>query len=195
MQKRDGSEVLRGSASIGPEHPLTALDQRLARVVRASSKSPSTGIAVGKRSKRHSVTMDFMQHMGKFYPFSLNDKLNVITERSEWYKCDRGIQSPWGRPVIPMEMISVLLRHNDDNFPFSDQSSGVQLFADQEIRLISGPLFVGERYDVEHKVVALTNTRRTENCWIRTSVYPAKSDRPVAEMLLNIASFKASPIA
>ena len=159
------------------------------------SKSSESDIAVGTKSERRNVTMGFTQHMGKLYPFSLNDKLDVITERSDWYTDGGGTQSPWGRPVLPMEMISVLLRHSDDNFPFSGQAAGVQLFADQEIRLISGPLFVGASYDIEHKVVGIIDTRRAENCWIRTSVYPPKSGKPIAEMLLNIARLKASPRA
>jgi hypothetical protein len=66
------------------------------------------------------------------------------------------------------------------------------LFADQEIRLIKGPLFVGEPYDIEREVVALSGSKRTESMWIKTSVYALGSSDVLATMLLNIASLKDS---
>ena len=65
------------------------------------------------------------------------------------------------------------------------------MFADQEIRLLRGPLFVGESYVTEREVVALSGSRRTESVWVRTTVF-AKDDKPVATMLLNMASIKDS---
>jgi hypothetical protein len=66
------------------------------------------------------------------------------------------------------------------------------LFADQEIRQIEGPLFVGEAYEVEREVVALSGSRKTESLWVRTTVYSAATGRRVATMLLNGASIKDS---
>ena len=67
----------------------------------------------------------------------------------------------------------------------------VGLFADQEIRLLRGPLFAGEDYQTEREVVALSGSRRTESLWVRTTVF-ASNDVPVATMLLNLASIKDS---
>jgi hypothetical protein len=67
----------------------------------------------------------------------------------------------------------------------------VGLFADQEIRLIRGPLFAGEGYQTEREVIALSGSRRTESLWVRTTVL-ASDDSPVAKMLLNLASIKDS---
>ena len=49
----------------------------------------------------------------------------------------------------------------------------VGLFADQEIRMHSGPLFVGQAYEIDREVVALSGSRRTESMWIRTRVFRA----------------------
>jgi hypothetical protein len=65
------------------------------------------------------------------------------------------------------------------------------LFADQEIKLLNGPLFVGQDYELEREVVALSGSRRTESLWLRTSVY-ASDHLPAATMLLNLASIKDS---
>ena len=45
---------------------------------------------------------------GAAYPFSLADKLRRITEPHPWYTPEGARSSPWGRQVVPMEMISVL---------------------------------------------------------------------------------------
>src|SRR5437899_444361 len=50
--------------------------------------------------------MGFDTHIGNHYPFTLADKLKVITEPSPWYMRESGAESPWGRRMIPTEMIS-----------------------------------------------------------------------------------------
>ena len=133
--------------------------------------------------------MDFDQNMGDLYPFSLareaeghHRALGRIIRRS----CN-----PWGRAIIPMEMLSVLFQYRarEDRLPIRGPAVG--LFADQEIRLLRGPLFVGENYTTEREVVALSGSRRTESVWVRTTVF-ASDDKPVATMLLNMASIKDS---
>ena len=100
-------------------------------------------IKVGMKTSRQEVKMDFDQHMGDLYPFSLAGKLKVITEPSPWYA---GSDNPWGRPIVPFEMLSVLFQYRarEDKLPVRGPAVG--LFADQEIRLLRGPLFVGESY-------------------------------------------------
>ena len=66
------------------------------------------------------------------------------------------------------------------------------LFADQEIRLIKGPLFVGEPYEIEREVVRLSGSKRTESAWVKTSVFLPGSDEALATMLLNSATMKES---
>ena len=112
--------------------------------------------------------MDFDQHMGDLYPFSLEQKLKVITEPSAYYSQEL---NPWGRAIIPMEMLSVLFQYRarEDRLPIRGPAVG--LFADQEIRLLRGPLFVGESYATEREVVALSGSRRTESVWMRTTVF------------------------
>jgi hypothetical protein len=126
--------------------------------------------------------------MGDLYPFSLRDKLKVITEPSPYYS---GADNPWGRPLVPFEMLSVLFQYRarEDRLPIRGPAVG--LFADQEIRLVRGPIFVGESYSTEREVVALSGSRRTESVWVRTTVF-AVDDAPAATMLLNLASIKDS---
>jgi hypothetical protein len=124
------------------------------------------------------------------YPFSLKQKLSVITENSHWYS--DAAASPWLRPIIPFEMVSVLVQSSSREAGFPMKGPAIGLFADLEVRMIDGPLFVGEDYVVRREVVALAQSRRTESCWVRSRIFDASGERQVAEMLLNSASLKNS---
>jgi hypothetical protein len=191
MVKRDGTEVLRGTASVGHGGPATALDQRLTELKPLADPVILHDVKVGMKTARQTVRMGFDQNMGELYPFSLSEKLKVITELSSYYRKEEISDNPWGRPIIPIEMLSVLFqyRSRDDRLPIKGPAVG--LFADQEIRLLRGPLFVGEDYETEREVIALSGSRRTESLWVRTTVF-AEDDAPVAKMLLNLASIKDS---
>ena len=86
MVKRDGTEVLRGTASVGDEGLPTALDQRLTELKPLADPVILRDVKVGMKTKRQTVRMDFDQNMGDLYPFSLEDKLEVITEPSAYYR-------------------------------------------------------------------------------------------------------------
>jgi hypothetical protein len=74
-----------------------------------------------------------------------------------------------------MEMLSVLFQYKSKQDRLPSKGPAVGLFADQEIRLLRGPLFVGWEYELEREVVALSGSRRTEafgsgpRCSIRRS--------------------------
>ncbi len=187
MEKEDGTEVLRGTISIGGAGP-TALAARLGELRPLDQPVILRDVRVGMRQGRHPVRMGADQHMGDLYPFSLNDKLAKITEPSRFYR-EAG---PFGDPVIPMEMISVLLQYSSRRPGWPVKGPAVGLFADQEIRLINGPLFVGRDYEIEREVVFLSGSRRTESMWVRTTVYDPGGASPRAEMLLNSATLVES---
>ncbi|WP_407113915.1 hypothetical protein [Bradyrhizobium sp. LMG 9283] len=186
MLKRDGTEVLRGTASI-VESP-TALDLRLRELKPLADPVILRDVKVAQTSKRQSVRMAFDQNMGDLYPFTLRQKLAVITESSQYYST---ADNPWGKPIIPMEMLSVLFQYRSKDDPLPAKGPAVGLFADQEIRLVKGPLFVDEEYEVEREVVALSGSRRTESAWVKTRVFD-QAGTLVATMLLNMATLKDS---
>jgi hypothetical protein len=192
MERSDGTEILRGSASIGEDHGPTALEQRIATLEKPERLVILRDVHVGMKSRRIPVRMEAQQHMGALYPFSLADKLRVITENSPWYSDVGATTSPWQRPIIPIEMISVLCGYAKDADPLPVRGPVVGLFADQEIRVIRGPLLVGEDYEIEREVIALSGSRRTESMWIKTRIYRPGTTELLATMLLNSASLKDS---
>src|SRR3982751_957385 len=98
MTKRDGAEILRGTASIGGGGTETAPHKRLGELKPLADPVILHDVKVGMKTTRQTVKMDFDQNMGDLYPFSLREKLKVITEPSPYYSDD---SNPWGRAIIP----------------------------------------------------------------------------------------------
>ena len=193
-EKADGTPVLTGSASVGDAnaHPHE-LQQRIARLRPPTGLVINRDLKVGQRGAQpEAIRMGFDQHMGDYYPFTLADKLKVITEPCDWYTPQGGAASPWGRPIIPTEMISVLLGSTIGQAGLGGRKPAVGLFAGQQIRLIDGPLFVDQDYELEREIIALSESARTESAWVKTRVYELPTRKLVAEMILNSATMKAS---
>jgi hypothetical protein len=196
--KRDGTPVLTGTASVdfGSGHGETDLSARLAKTL-----SREVGevfiidqLAVGQRGARESapggdvVTMGFDDHMGDLYPFTLQRKLDTITERMSYF--ERDAVTPWGGPIVPMEMLSVLTGSTSHLSGFRVRQPSVGLFIDLEVRVLDGPVFVGRPYRLEREIVALSQSKRTESYWTRTTLFDA--ELAVAEVLLHSGVFKES---
>ncbi len=192
-EKRDGTSVFSGTAGIGPNYGESELDRRCARLIPSDQLVILSELEVGMKgqSPEH-VIMDFDQHMGDSYPFTLNEKLKVITELCLWYRQEEGGSSPWNRAIIPLEMISVLTQYSQKDTAFPIRGPAVGLFADQEIKLIQGPLFVSHPYRLEREIVNLSESRRVESLWVLTRVFDEETNELVAECILNSATLKDS---
>ena len=188
-EKEDGTLVLEASASLGEGETLLA--KRMAALRPPERLVILEDLRVGlKGVTDEPVRMDPDQHMGDLYPFSLNQKLAAITETSPWYSDPAA--SPWSRAIIPLEMVSVLAEYSSHDAKFPVKGPAVGLFADQEIRMVDGPLFVGEDYVIRREIVALAESRRTESYWVKSRIYDAAGVTLKAEMLLNHATLKDS---
>jgi hypothetical protein len=186
--KADGTPVLTGTATADSEAE-TELGARLAR----TDADPGDMFIVDQltvglhRRETVRVAVDRDTRNGDLYPFSLGQKLDAITEPSAWYDSP---DNPWGRPVLPMEMISVLSQKRGTDFPVRGPAVG--LFLDLEVRLLGEPLFVGQEYLLDREVVGLGQSRRTESYWVRTTVRHGGTGDPAATVLLHSAVFKES---
>jgi hypothetical protein len=192
MVKRDGTEVLVGTASVGGAVTQTALEKRLAELKPLAEPVILRDATIGTKTATQTVKMEFNQVMGDLYPFSLRDKLAAITEPSPYYDPVTAAGGKWGKPIIPFEMLSVLFQYTSRADAISIKGPVVGLFADQEIKLLKGPVFVGDTYDLVREVILLTGSRRSESLWLRTTVVEARSATQVATMLLNLAHLKES---
>jgi hypothetical protein len=189
-RKADGTPVLAGTASVGPDHPETELEARLAKHGDPGELFIVDQLRVGMRDESPEVSVTHADRNGPGYPFSLAEKLERITEPHPWYTPDGGADSPWGRAVLPIEMVSVLSAKAGASWPVRGPALG--LFLDLEIRLVAGPVFVDQTYSVEHEIVGLGQSRRTESYWTRTALTDTRTGRVAAVVLLHSGVFKES---
>jgi hypothetical protein len=189
-QKRDGTPVLMGTASVGPNYGETELERRMSRLRPADQLVILADLQVGQKGAGNPerIRMDMDQHMGDMYPFSNAQKLQEITESHRYY----GDDSPWGKPAVPLEMVSVLTQYTSGQSGYRSRGPAIGLFAGQQIKMINGPLLVGEDYLLEREIIALSESRRTESNWILSRVYRASDQELVAEAILNSATLKDS---
>jgi hypothetical protein len=189
--KRDGSPVLTGTASVGPQHDDTELERRLAALGEPGVLHVVDRLTVGdRREGRRPVRISMSEHNGASYPFSLEEKLARITEPHPWYTHEGAKSSPWGRAIVPMEMISVLAHKEGVSWPVRTPSLG--LFLDLEVRFVEGPVFVDQDYAVVHELVGLGQSRRTESYWTRSTLTDVATGRDTAVVLLHSGVFKDS---
>lgn len=189
-EKKDGTPVLTGTASIGADHEPTALEQRMAKLRPVENLVILRDLQVGDTFEASdTVKMDFDQHLGALYPFTLKEKLAAITENTPWHMADAA--SPWGRPAIPLEMVCVLSQYSG-NPNWNIREPHIGLFADLEIGMLKGPLFVGKEYALKREIVAVGETRRTEGYWVKTMIHDVETDEAVAYVLLHHAIMKDS---
>ncbi len=189
--KADGTPVLVGTASVGPDHPESELGARLAKLGDPGELFVVDQLVVGMRSPQPRVaSVTHADGNGPGYPFSLAEKLERITEPHPWYTPDGGARSPWGRAVLPMEMVSVLSAKAGTAWPVRGPALG--LFLDLEIRLVEGPVFAGQTYAVESEIAGLGQSRRTESYWTCTTLTDTDTGRVAAVVLLHSGVFKES---
>jgi len=199
-----------GHAESGPTGTAadpSELDSRLAGLREPGDLFIVDRLAVGRRCAPVTSMVDMDSPNGDGYPFSLRQKLDSITESCDYYSNGHGSDhasdhssgasigssrddNPWGSPVLPMEMVSVLSEKVGNDLPVRGPAIG--LFMDLEVRLVHGPVLVGHEYVLEREVVALGQTRRTESYWVRTTITDPETDRVTATVLLHSGIFKES---
>jgi hypothetical protein len=188
-EKADATPVLTGTASIRRDD-TTELDERRRRGLDDPGQLYIVDqLEIGSTvSVPEPVVMGFDDHNGSLYPFTLAQKLEHITECSSWYLPDG--DSPWGRPIVPTEMLSVIAHRSNAHFPVRGPAIG--LFIDLEVRFVEGPVFVGRPYLVDHTLVGVGQTRRVESYWTESTVTDAETGAHAATVLLHQGVFKAS---
>jgi len=193
--KADGAPVLTGTASVGPDHPPTELQPRISK----AHDSPATDLVIHDQLVvgQKGVVADVVStaadvHYGDMYPFTLERKLDTITESLAWHDPAFAVDTPWGAAVVPMEMLSVLAGSGSKGSGFTVRQPSVGLFIDLEVRVLGRPVLVGREYRVEREIIGLAQSRRTESYWTRSTLVDVEDDIPTAEVILHNGVFKDS---
>jgi hypothetical protein len=87
-------------------------------------------------------------------------------------------------------MISVLANKSSHRWPVRSPVMG--LFLDLEIKLIHGPVFLDQTYSLHREVIGLSQSRKTESYWVRTTLTDTDTGKVAAEVTLHSGVFKAS---
>ncbi len=199
-EKADGTPVLEGTASIDGSSSIDGPDAGTAlapRLAKAQSNPPGElfiidQMRVGQKGEEaETIRIGFDDHLGNLYPFTLREKLDKITESMTWYE-PAVADNPWGRPIIPIEMMSVITNSGSKRVGFVARQPSVGLFIDLEVQMVNGPVFVDQPYRIDREIIALGQSRRTESYWTLTTLTDDETDLVAARVLLHQGVFKDS---
>eukprot|EP00928_Gymnodinium_smaydae_P033096 TRINITY_DN23806_c0_g2_i1.p1 TRINITY_DN23806_c0_g2~~TRINITY_DN23806_c0_g2_i1.p1 ORF type:complete len:368 (-),score=31.66 TRINITY_DN23806_c0_g2_i1:94-1140(-) len=209
MEHMDGRVVFEGTASVGLKRgEMTTMAQsKMAKMKPIKSELLFVRHPVGTKSTTvEKAQIDFGRVIGPLFPFTLEQKLEIITEFHPWFTKVGGRQSPWGRPILPPESLNQImlgLCGSDEpaQWPriaqderFAKEFGGrtpVGLFGGCEVIIHAGPVFVGETYNLTRELVGKGETPKAEFRWDR-SVLTDQSGKVVAEMTLQSMMLKGS---
>ena len=210
MEHVDGRVVLNGTASVGvkPNDIESTAKNRMAKAKPIEGNLVFARHPIGTKSTNiETARIDFQQTIGPLFPFSLNEKLECITEWHPWFSEDAGGKSPWGQPILPPECLNAIMlglcgTREASEWPgipgdswLENLISGrtpVGLFGGCEVWLHAGPVCPGVEYDVTREIVGKGETRGTEYEWIRTYLWEKGTKKLVAEMTLQNMMLKGS---
>mmetsp|Transcript_21197 Transcript_21197/g.38692 ORF Transcript_21197/g.38692 Transcript_21197/m.38692 type:complete len:338 (-) Transcript_21197:50-1063(-) len=208
MEHLDGRVVLEGTASAGlkPGETTTMVQSKLRGTKAVQNpllferQKPGTK-SVGRTPM--CISFEGPVHP-RLFPFSLKEKLEIITEYHPWFAQDTGPTSPWGRPVLPPELLNAVMLEGleptrwpaavgDDwvKAKLGDKTP-VGLFGGCEVFMHNGPVFTAEPYELSYEVLATGETPRAEFVWTRASLWKAHSETLVAQMTLQSLYLKQS---
>eukprot|EP00747_Dinoflagellata_sp_TGD_P170302 gnl/TRDRNA2_/TRDRNA2_201523_c0_seq1.p1 gnl/TRDRNA2_/TRDRNA2_201523_c0~~gnl/TRDRNA2_/TRDRNA2_201523_c0_seq1.p1 ORF type:complete len:321 (+),score=59.47 gnl/TRDRNA2_/TRDRNA2_201523_c0_seq1:44-1006(+) len=193
LRFEDGSLALEGTASLG-HVPGSTVSQQLSKVTAPRDELIiMKGIKIGDRSPRVKVSVrDWDMNLRELghgtFPYTMREKLKVITEPHLWFTEEGGAKSPWGSAILPPENIhSVMYPQGLPRWP---RPQAVGLLGACEMRLFNGPVVFGGEYELETEVIKVGETPRTEFYWTKSTLY--SGDKVVGEMDLQQMSLKNS---
>jgi len=211
MEHVDGRIVLEGTAGIGPCAGETMVDRRIALAKPVAGALVFVRAPVGARTlEPERARIDWGRPVGPYFPFTLERKLETITEFSPWFAdTDLALPhaSPWGRPVLPPEALNMLMlgrvgKAKEARWPEAEEDAWlreavgartpVALLGACEVVLRKGPVCPGVEYEVVRELVGKGETRATEYAWVRTELREAGSDDLIATMTVQKLMLKAS---
>jgi len=115
---------------------------------------------------------------------ALHHRLETITERPAVYEGDAAI--------LPPSMIVHLFRGTAQEKLYRTDGPAVGLFGAIEVQEIAGPLRAETPYKVRAKVLALSESPKTENVWYRAWAADPATGKDVASMLMYLRYMKGS---
>ena len=175
MRRRDGAEVLFGTATPGLDDQ-GALRQRLAEIRPGQAPRMLAPLRGGFEAA----------HLPTRVPREdVERRLAIITE------CMPAFTLPAGQAAAPLSAAIHALRVFEERLPIA-RTGFVGLFGGIEWQWLAGPMRVDHPYEVRGRVVAVTDSPRSEMLWTETTVHDPVSGRDTARMLMLSRLLKES---
>jgi hypothetical protein len=115
---------------------------------------------------------------------AIERRLEHITERLPAYEGEK--------PILPPSMLVHLFRGSAQEQLYKTDGPAVGLFGAIELQQLHGPARAETPYKVRAKVLALSESPKTENVWYRAWAADPKTGEDVATMLMYLRYMKGS---
>ena len=162
METPDGIVVCEGTASVGDPSAKSALHSRDLRPVDPTGLRILHGVVVGEPLDAGVLTPRGTDQADRLAQ-------GLVTEPLAWYSGS----SPWGDPIAS-PLTTAQLLHWEPVQPLARRlPPAVGMFGAIEIRLVNGPIRLGHRYRVTGRVVAVSDSPKTEVLWYDTQAVDA----------------------
>jgi hypothetical protein len=161
MRTPEGIVVAEGTASVGAaSHANSALRSRDLRGCEPSSLRILSGVTIGE-------VLDPIELAPRAEEQQSRLNRGLISEPLTWYS---GV-SPWGGPIAS-PLTAAHLLHWEIAQPLSARlPTNVGMFGAIEIAFVNGPIFLDRRYVVSGRVVAVSDSPKTEILWYDTEAH------------------------
>ena len=178
MEDANGVKICEGTASSGPPDEHSALRERL------KSVRPATDLRILKASKVGDQVLDIAAHLTRE---QTEHRAAVATERMPSYYD----ASVWGEVVAAPALAIDALRVVEKPL-FQVEGAYVGMFGAIDLQWLDGPVFVQHDYRADGRVLALSESPKTEVVWYESTLKDASDNRPVARMVMMTRLLKAS---
>jgi hypothetical protein len=177
MEDEAGNLIADGTASCRGTDSDTAVQ----RLMDSQDKSESTGLKIlGKAKVGDEVTGLDVSVTGE----ALERRLNSITERLGVYEGEKGI--------LPPSMAVALYRGSAQEKLYKTDGPAVGLFGAIELQATGGTLRADTTYKVRAKILALSESPKTENVWYRAWAADPETGEDIHSMLMYLRYMKGS---
>lgn len=178
METPEGIRVNEGTASVGPPDEDSELRQRL------KSVKPATDLRIFKPTKVGDSVTDIPSRQDSE---KVRLRVERITEPMDCYvdpEVMGGLVAPPASAIDALRAVELPM--------FTVDGPYVGMFGAIELQFLNGPVFVDHDYLADGKVLALTESPKTEAAWFESSIRSAGGGPPVARMVLLTRLLKGS---
>lgn len=179
IDHQDGHRVAEGTAAVGNPDLSSALRRRLQHVPEARDLRILEHMRAGREVGGLATRIETR---------ALEERLRTIVEPVPAYEG----QNAWRVPLLPPGLVLDSLIRASTALLAPGHNYGVGLYGAIEIQFYDGPMFPDTDYLSRSKVLAVSETPKTEYFWVETIASDAERGNDVVAMLMMMRWMKAS---